>query len=81
MRQALRISKTQQHTYLTGLLELEYLKQVGGYANRGLTYRVAYWDDSAALRSRLRTDLTAQLDQIEGKGEHHRTPVRTPEPA
>ena len=81
VRQALRISKTQQHTYLTGLLELEYLKQVGGYANRGLTYRVAYWDDSAALRSRLRTDLTAQLDQIEGKGEHHRTPVRTPEPA
>ena len=35
VRQALRISKTQQHTYLTQLLELEYIRQVGGYANRG----------------------------------------------
>lgn len=85
IRQALRISKTQQHTYLTQLLELEYLKQVGGYANRGLTYKVEYWDDSAALRARLKADLTVQLDQIQ---EHtrtprnaNRTPGRTPTPA
>jgi hypothetical protein len=64
IRQALRISKTQQHTYLTQLLELEYLKQAGGYANRGLTYKVEYWDDSAALRARLKADLTAQLDKL-----------------
>jgi DNA primase len=81
IRQALRISKTQQHTYLTQLLELEYLKQVGGYANRGLTYKIAYWDDSAALRSRIKGELNAQLEKIEEKTERHGTPVRTPEPA
>ena len=81
IRQALRISKTQQHTYLTQLLELEYLKQVGGYANRGLTYKIAYWDDSAALRSRIKGELNAQLERIEGKSERHGTPVRTLEPA
>jgi energy-coupling factor transporter ATP-binding protein EcfA2 len=78
VRQGLRISKTQQHTYLTQLLDLEYIKQVGGYVNRGLTYKVAYWDDAAALRARLKADLTAQLDKIEEKGERHGTPARTP---
>ena len=81
IRQALRISKTQQHNYLTQLLELEYLKQVGGYANRGLTYKIAYWDDSAALRSRIKDELNAQLAKIEQKPERHGTPVRTPQPA
>ena len=64
VRQALRISKTQQHTYLTQLLELEYIRQVGGYANRGLTYRIDHWDDAAALRARLKAELSAQLDQL-----------------
>ncbi|MEM6770429.1 MAG: hypothetical protein AAF597_07605, partial [Bacteroidota bacterium] len=85
VRQALRISKTQQHTYLTQLLELEYLKQVGGYANRGLTYKVEYWDDAEALRARLKSDLNAQLAQIEGETRTprnaNRTPGRTPAPA
>ena len=78
VRQTLRISKTQQHTYLTQLLELEYIRQVGGYANRGLTYRIAHWDDAAALRTRLKADLTAQLDQLAREGERHGTPDRTP---
>ncbi|OAV44945.1 toprim domain-containing protein [Lewinella sp. 4G2] len=81
VRQALRISKTQQHAYLTQLLELEYIKQVGGYANRGLTYKVEYWDDSAALRARLKADLNAQLARIEQQAERHGTPGRTPEAA
>ena len=78
VRQALRISKTQQHTYLTQLLELEYIRQVGGYANRGLTYRIDHWDDAAALRARLKAELSAQLDQLARKGERHGTPDRTP---
>jgi DNA primase len=81
IRQALRISKTQQHNYLTQLLDLEYLKQVGGYANRGLTYKVAYWDDSAALRAGIKAKLNTQLEEIEQQPERHGTPARTPEPA
>jgi hypothetical protein len=81
IRQALRISKTQQHNYLTQLLDLEYLKQGGGYANRGLTYKVAHWDDSAALRAGIKAKLNTQLEEIEKKPERHGTPVRTPEPA
>ncbi|MEM9835705.1 MAG: ATP-binding protein [Bacteroidota bacterium] len=81
VRQALRISKTQQHTYLTQLLELEYIRQVGGYANRGLTYKIAYWDNAQAVRERLKGDLNAQLAKISNKGERHGTPDRTPEAA
>lgn len=78
VRQALRISKTQQHTYLTQLLELEYIRQVGGYANRGLTYKIAYWDNAQAVREHLKSDLNAQLDKINSKTERHGTPERTP---
>ncbi|MEL6275470.1 MAG: hypothetical protein AAFU03_10250, partial [Bacteroidota bacterium] len=78
VRQALRISKTQQHAYLTQLLELEYIKQVGGYANRGLTYKIAYWDNAEAVRDQLKRHLSTQLAKITEKPEHQRTPDRTP---
>ncbi|MFT6130478.1 MAG: DNA primase [Neolewinella sp.] len=81
VRQALRISKTQQHAYMTQLLDLEYLKQSGGYANRGLTYKVVYWDDSAALRTKIKADLSDQLAKATPRPERHGTPARTPEPA
>jgi len=78
VRQALRISKTQQHTYLTQLLELEYVKQTGGYANRGLLYKIAYWDNVEVIRSRIQADLRSQVEKIQRKGERHGTPERTP---
>jgi DNA primase len=42
IRQTLHISKTQLHRYLNDLLQLEYIRQSGGYANRGFSYKVMY---------------------------------------
>lgn len=64
VRQALQVSKTQQHSYLTRLEELEYIKQSGGYVNRGLHYKISHWDSYTALRAKIKDHLESQLAVI-----------------
>ncbi len=65
VRQALHVSKTQLHRYLSDLMTLEYIRQSGGYANRGFNYKVLYWDNVHALRAKVKRHLQGQLDQLE----------------
>ncbi len=68
IRQALHLSKTQLHRYIHELLSLEYIRQVGGYANRGYEYKILYWDNIQALRAKVKRHLQGQLDQLELPG-------------
>ena len=45
LRKITGVSKTQQHRYLSKLVELEYVQQ-NGFANRGYHYKIAHWDDT-----------------------------------
>ncbi|MGE0773087.1 MAG: CHC2 zinc finger domain-containing protein [Cyclobacteriaceae bacterium] len=65
IRQALHISKSQLHRYIQDLLALEYIRQAGGYINRGFNYKVLYWDNIQALRAKVKRHLQGQLDQLE----------------
>ena len=65
IRQAIGISKTQLHRHLQALLELEYIKIIGGHINRGYRYQISYWDDNEALRKRIKSHLESQIDEIE----------------
>ncbi len=65
IRQALHVSKTQLHRYLHDLEQLEYIRQSGGFANRGFNYKVLYWDNVQVLRSKVKRHLQGQLDQLE----------------
>jgi hypothetical protein len=65
VRQALHVSKTQLQRYINDLTELEYIRQTGGYANRGYQYKITYWDNIEVLRSRVKRHLQGQLDQLE----------------
>jgi DNA primase len=65
IRHALHLSKSQLQRYLNDLLQLEYIRQVGGYANKGYSYKVLYWDNIAALRAKVKRYLQGQLDQLE----------------
>lgn len=65
IRQALNVSKTQLHRYMHDLIELEYIQQTGGYANRGYEYKISYWDNVQALRAKVKRHLQGQLDQLE----------------
>ena len=65
VRQVLHVSKSQLQRYLHDLEQLEYIRQSGGYSNKGFNYKVLYWDNIAALRAKVKRHLQGQLDQLE----------------
>ena len=65
IRHALHVSKSQLQRYLNDLLQLEYIRQAGGHINRGYQYKVTYWDNVGAIRSKVKRYLQGQLDQLE----------------
>ena len=64
VRQRFRISSTSLHRYIRKLLDLEYIKQVGGYVNKGWAYKIIYWDDIQALRAKVQLHLDEQLKNL-----------------
>jgi DNA primase len=64
IRQAFNISKSQLQRYIINLLELEYIRQIGGYANRGLKYKIDYWDDYQRLRLKIKEKLMTQIQVL-----------------
>ncbi|WP_459926361.1 hypothetical protein [Flavobacterium covae] len=63
IRQDLGISKTQIFRYIQTLLELEYIKQVGGFANKGIKYKISYWDNYQKLRTEIKDFLMLQIEE------------------
>jgi DNA primase len=63
VREATGVSKTQQHYYIQKLVALEYLRQ-SGFANRGFSYKIACWDNIAAVRARIKDNLNNQLNEL-----------------
>ncbi len=72
VRAATGLGKTQQHHYLSRLVELEYLQQ-SGFANRGFRYKIVHWDNYKKLRERIKNNLKEQIEKL--KTEHQRTPT------
>jgi hypothetical protein len=64
VRQSLNISNTQLHRFLEKLTDLEYIGQTGGHNNRGLKYKILWWDDYAAFRERIKAYLLGQLESL-----------------
>ncbi len=64
VRQAMHMKPTRLHYYIQKLVELEYLQEVGGYNNRGLKYKIIWWDDYQAFRHRIKNHLLSQLNDL-----------------
>jgi len=64
IRQHLGLSKTQVFRNIQSLLQLEYIKQSGGHPNRGLKYKVSYWDNFLKLREEIKTYLLSQIEAL-----------------
>ncbi|WP_410881668.1 CHC2 zinc finger domain-containing protein [Myroides sp. DW712] len=64
IRQEFGLSKTQVQRYINSLLELEYLKQTGGYANKGIKYKISYWDNHQKLRMEIKDYLMNQIEVL-----------------
>lgn len=65
IRDALRVSKTQQHRFFNDLYEMEYISQHGGNSHSGYKYKIQVWDDMQALRARIKRYLQGQLNQLD----------------
>ena len=76
VRHALNLSKTQLHRYINELIELEYIQQTGGYANRGYKYKIIYWDNLRKLRNEIQSFLFGQIKNLASQTDG--TPVGTP---
>jgi hypothetical protein len=46
------------------LLELEYIKQIGGYSNKGIKYKISYWDNYQKLRAEIKDYLMNQIEEL-----------------
>ncbi len=64
IRHALKTSKMQLFRYFNDLQQLEYVRQSGGYANRGFTYKICYWDDYSSMRERIKSSLNDQVQKL-----------------
>jgi hypothetical protein len=64
IRQKLNISKTSSFRYMLLLQELEYIQAIEGSVNRGFKYVISYWDNMEKLKSKIKKELTAQLEQF-----------------
>jgi len=83
VREATGSGKTQQHHYLTRLVELEYIQQ-NGFANRGFRYKIVHWDNYKTLRDRIKNNLKEQIEKLKLKAsaartEHQPNASRTPQ--
>ncbi len=67
IRQVFNISKTQLQRFINTLLELEYIKQSGGYNNKGIKYKIAYWDNHQKLRAEIKDFLYNQIEELKNK--------------
>ena len=67
IRQVFNISKTQLQRFINYLLELEYIKQSGGYNNKGVKYKIAYWDNHQKLRAEIKDFLYNQIQELKNK--------------
>jgi DNA primase len=64
IRQEMNISKTQLQRFINSLLELEYIKYKGGFANKGIKYVVDYWDNYQKLRAEIKDFLMEQIQKL-----------------
>lgn len=64
IRQELNVSKTQIFRNIQVLLELEYVKQIGGYSNKGIRYKISYWDNYQKLRTEIKDFLLLQIEVL-----------------
>ncbi len=69
VRQHLNVSKTQVFRYIQALTELEYVKQIGGYANKGIKYKISYWDNYQKIRAEIKDFLMLQIQQLKSENQ------------
>jgi DNA primase len=64
IRQGLKVSKSSVQRYLKDLEDLEYVRLVNVNKYQGFQYKIVFWDDYQALRSKLKSHLSEQISKL-----------------
>jgi DNA primase len=64
IRHALRYSKSHAHRFFQDLKQREYIRVVGGTANKGFVYEIDYFDDSEKMKQAIKNDLIKQIEEL-----------------
>lgn len=65
IRQTLGYSRTHVFMFFKELRQREYLRVVGGTANRGFIYEIDYWNDADRMKQRIKEALLTQVAEWE----------------
>lgn len=65
IRQALGYSRTHVFSFFKELKQREYIRVVGGSANRGFVYEIEFWDDVEKVKMQIKEDLLTQVVNVE----------------
>ncbi|HTA81473.1 MAG TPA: hypothetical protein VK783_00935 [Bacteroidia bacterium] len=63
LRHEMGVSKTSCFRFTDELFKMEYVER-NGYANRGLKYRIVYWDDMEKNQRKMRNSINTQLEKL-----------------
>ncbi|HET8962595.1 MAG TPA: P-loop NTPase fold protein, partial [Chitinophagales bacterium] len=64
IRQQFTLSKSQAARYMDELHKLEYIQIGEGSANKGYKYEIVYWDDMEKTRTKIKTALMEQIQEL-----------------
>ena len=64
IRHHMKISKTQLFRFITELETLEYIQKRGQGSHGATSYKIIYWDNNTALRSRIKNELEEQINNL-----------------
>ena len=64
IRHHMKISKTQLFRFITELETLEYIQKRGQGSHGATSYKIIYWDNNTALRSRIKNELEEQINSL-----------------
>lgn len=65
VRHALKYSKSHTHRFFNGLKQREYIRVVGGTANKGFTYEIDLFDDAEKMKEKIKNELLRQIEELD----------------
>ena len=65
IRHALRYSKSHTHRFFNDLRQREYIRVVGGTANKGFTYEIDFFDDAEKMKEKIKNELLRQIEGLD----------------
>ena len=65
VRHALKYSKSHVHRFFHELRQREYIRVVGGTANKGFIFEIDFFDNAEQMKENIKNDLLKQIEELD----------------